>query len=80
MRSRIRTAQPADNFAQSERSGTRLLGSFASSAANLFERQPDLLREHDESDPANHGARIAPVPGVVPLRVDQPLIFVEAQR
>src|SRR6478736_593611 len=28
--------------------------------ANLFERQPDLLREHDERYPAEHAAGVAP--------------------
>jgi hypothetical protein len=30
--------------------------------ADLLERQPDLLREHDERDPAQHGPRIAAMP------------------
>src|SRR5581483_7207698 len=31
--------------------------------ADLLERQPDLLREHDERDAANHRPRVAAVAG-----------------
>ena len=79
MRSRIRAVHRAESFAQSERSGTRFLGSRASSCADLLERQPDLLGEHDERDAPDHRARVAPVAGVGPLGANQPLVFVETQ-
>jgi hypothetical protein len=40
MRSRIRAVHPADSFAQSARSGTRLVGSFASSLATSSSDNP----------------------------------------
>ena len=70
----------ADSFAQSARSGARLRGSFASSRADLLQRQPHLLREHDERHAPQDGARVPAVPGIGAFRGDQPLLFIEAQR
>ena len=47
--------------------------------ADLLQRQPDPLREHDERDPPQHRARIAPMPGPCPLRRNQPSVFVKSQ-
>jgi len=48
--------------------------------SNLFQRQPDSLREHDEGDESKHRARIAAMAGIGALGGDQPLLFVKAQR
>ena len=47
---------------------------------DLLERQPDALREDDEGDAAEDGARIAPMTGAGSLRGDQASLLVEAKR
>ena len=46
---------------------------------DLGERQPDLLGDADEADPAQHVGVIAAVIGVRPVRRDQPVFLVEPQ-
>ena len=48
--------------------------------ANLLERQPDPLREHDEGDPPQHRPRIAAMARPGPFRPDQAAVLVEAER
>ena len=47
--------------------------------SDLPNREPHSLREDDERDTANHGARIATMPGRVALGLDQALRLVEAE-
>jgi hypothetical protein len=46
---------------------------------DLLEGEPDPLGKHDEGDPPQDRAVIAPVTGAGALRADQPLVLVEAQ-
>jgi hypothetical protein len=78
--SSIRAVQRDDNFAQSARSGTRLRGSFASSALISSRRESDPLREHDERYPAQHRARKPAMARTGAFRPDQTLLLVETQR
>src|SRR5688572_2451818 len=48
--------------------------------ADFLERQTDSLSEHDEGDPAQHGARKPAMAGAGTFRRDQALLFVKPQR
>ena len=80
MRSSTCRVHPLEMRAQSERSGVRLAGSSCEFSANLRQRQPDPLREHDEAEPAQDRARIPAMGRARALGPDQPSLFVEAQR
>lgn len=80
MRSRIRPVQAADSFAQSARSVNAIVRQLVELDPDLLERQADLLREDDEPDPPDHGARIATVPGVGAFGPNQAFLFVKPQR
>ena len=80
IRSSIRAVQPLDSRDQSRRVGARSGGSLVELGADLLERQPDALGEHDERDPAQHRARVAAVARARALGADQPALLVEAQR
>jgi hypothetical protein len=47
--------------------------------ADLLDRQPYPLREHNESNAANHGACITTMPCGIALRLNQALLLVKAQ-
>jgi len=56
------------------------LGQLHELPADLVERQPDVLREHDEGDPAEHRPGVAAVPRAGALGDDETPLVVVAQR
>ena len=52
---------------------------FGELGGDFGQRQANLLREHDEGDAPQHGARVAPVPGAGTLRGDEALGLVETE-
>src|SRR6185503_12646682 len=59
--------------------GRRVRRELSELPADLVQAQADLLREDDEGDPAQDGARIAAVPRARALRLDQAALLVVAQ-
>jgi hypothetical protein len=62
IRSSIRCVQLADSFAQSARSGTRVVRKFREFDRDLLEREANLLREDDERNPPKDRAQEAAMP------------------
>ena len=80
MRSSIRDVHPRERRDQSRRVGARSGRELGELRADLVEREPDALGEHDERDPAEHRPRIAAVARAGALGGDQAALLVEPQR
>jgi hypothetical protein len=76
----VDTTRPSDGDPRPVRSVRRAIGrQLRELAGNLFQRQANLLSEHDEGNPPQDRAGIASMPRAGTLGADQPSIFVKPQ-